>query len=221
MRTTLIKKGKIRVIIVILVIICSIISFLKIKSDSKRWVDADVTVKLPFEIDILSTGKSDFILIESEGKFVVIDCGFYENATKIEKFLNYKGVEDIETKHKTEIESLNAKIAEYESKLKDIELTKTIKDYFKDSKFISKRVEDSVIEEIKKKNFELKDGKLEGIDAYIEELKKENNVFETENQNTKQVFMHTGKQKQENVQGNTSPFLNALYKGLDTNKSDK
>ena len=88
MRTTLIKKGKIRVIIVILVIICSIINFLKIKNDSKRWVDADVTVKLPFEIDILSTGKSDFILIESEGKFVVIDCGFYENATKIENISN-------------------------------------------------------------------------------------------------------------------------------------
>lgn len=139
-----------------------------------------------------------------------------ENLTK-----SNKGVEDIETKHKTEIESLTAKIAEYEGKLKDIELTKTIKDYFKDSKFISKRVEDSVIEEIKKKNFEFKDGKLEGIDTYIAELKKENNVFETENQNTKQVFMHTGKQKQENVQGNTSPFLNALYKGLDTNKSDK
>lgn len=96
MRTTLIKKGKVRVIIVILVIICSIINFLKIKSDSKRWVDADVTVKLPFEIDILSTGKSDFILIESEGKFVVIDCGFYENSTKIEEFLNYKGVKEIE-----------------------------------------------------------------------------------------------------------------------------
>jgi hypothetical protein len=139
-----------------------------------------------------------------------------ENLTK-----SNKGVEDIETKHKTEIESLTAKIAEYEGKLKDIELTKTIKGYFKDSKFISKRVEDSVIEEIKKKNFEFKDGKLEGIDTYIEELKKESNVFETENQNTKQVFMHTGKQKQENVQGNTSPFLNALYKGLDTNKSDK
>ena len=139
-----------------------------------------------------------------------------ENLTK-----SNKGVEDIETKHKTEIESLTAKIAEYECKLKDIELTKTIKDYFKDSKFISKRIEDSVIEEIKKKNFEFKDGKLEGIDTYIAELKKENNVFETENQNTKQVFMHTGKQKQENVQGNTSPFLNALYKGLDTNKSDK
>ena len=139
-----------------------------------------------------------------------------ENLTK-----SNKGVEDIETKHKTEIESLTAKIAEYEGKLKDIELTKTIKDYFKDSKFISKRIEDSVIEEIKKKNFEFKDGKLEGIDTYIAELKKENNVFETENQNTKQVFMHTGKQKQENVQGNTSPFLNALYKGLDTNKSDK
>ena len=88
MITNLIKRSKIRGVIVILVIICSIISFLKIKSDSKRWVDADVTVKLPFEIDILSTGKSDFILIESEGKFVVIDCGFYENATKIEKFLN-------------------------------------------------------------------------------------------------------------------------------------
>ena len=55
-----------------------------------------------------------------------------ENLTK-----SNKGVEDIETKHKTEIESLTAKIAEYEGKLKDIELTKTIKGYFKDSKFIS------------------------------------------------------------------------------------
>ena len=96
MKTTLIKKAKIRVIIVVFVMICSIISFLKIKNDSKRWVDADVTVKLPFEIDILSTGKSDFILIEVEGKFIIIDCGFYENSTKIKEFLNYKDVEEIE-----------------------------------------------------------------------------------------------------------------------------
>ncbi|WP_243281394.1 MBL fold metallo-hydrolase [Clostridium sp. D53t1_180928_C8] len=96
MKTTLIKKARIRVIIVIFVMICSIISFLKIKNDSKRWVDADVTVKLPFEIDILSTGKSDFILIEVEGKFIIIDCGFYENSTKIKEFLNYKDVEEIE-----------------------------------------------------------------------------------------------------------------------------
>lgn len=96
MKTTLIKKAKIRVIIVVFVMICSIISFLKIKNDSKRWVDADVTVKLPFEIDILSTGKSDFILIEAEGKFIIIDCGFYENSTKIKEFLNYKDVEEIE-----------------------------------------------------------------------------------------------------------------------------
>ena len=66
MKTYLIKKVKVKIVIVILVIICSIINFLKIKGDSKRWVDADVTVKLPFEINILSTGKSDFILIESE-----------------------------------------------------------------------------------------------------------------------------------------------------------
>ena len=96
MKTTLIKKAKIRAIIVIFIMICSIISFLKIKNDSKRWVDADVTVKLPFEIDILSTGKSDFILIEVEGKFIIIDCGFYENSTKIKEFLNYKDVEEIE-----------------------------------------------------------------------------------------------------------------------------
>lgn len=96
MKTTLIKKAKIRAIIVIFIMICSIISFLKIKNDSKRWVDADVTVKLPFEIDILSTGKSDFILIEAEGKFIIIDCGFYENSTKIKEFLNYKDVEEIE-----------------------------------------------------------------------------------------------------------------------------
>ena len=96
MKATLIKKAKIRAIIVIFIMICSIISFLKIKNDSKRWVDADVTVKLPFEIDILSTGKSDFILIEAEGKFIIIDCGFYENSTKIKEFLNYKDVEEIE-----------------------------------------------------------------------------------------------------------------------------
>lgn len=96
MRITLIKKAKIRVAIVILVMVCSIISFLKIKNDSKRWIDADVTIKLPFEIEILSTGKSDFILIEIEGKFIVIDCGFYENSTKIEEFLHFKGVEEIE-----------------------------------------------------------------------------------------------------------------------------
>ena len=96
MKTTLIKKAKIRAIIVIFIMICSIISFLKIKNDSKRWVDTDVTVKLPFEIDILSTGKSDFILIEAEGKFIIIDCGFYENSTKIKEFLNYKDVEEIE-----------------------------------------------------------------------------------------------------------------------------
>lgn len=96
MKDAILKKVHFRIIIVIIVMACSIISFLKIKSDSKKWVDADVTVKLPFEIDILSTGKSDFILIECEGKFIVIDCGFYENSTKIEEYLNYKDVEDIE-----------------------------------------------------------------------------------------------------------------------------
>lgn len=96
MKKYLIKKVKVKIVIVILVIICSIVNFLKIKGDSKRWVDADVTVKLPFEINILSTGKSDFILIESEGKFVVIDCGFYENSEKIKEFLKFKGVEEIE-----------------------------------------------------------------------------------------------------------------------------
>lgn len=96
MKNVVLKKLHTRIVVVVIVMICSIISFLKIKSDSKRWVDADVTVKLPFEIDILSTGKSDFILIECEGKFIIIDCGFYENSTKIEEYLNYKGITDIE-----------------------------------------------------------------------------------------------------------------------------
>lgn len=96
MKNVVLKKVSTRLIIVALVIIFSIIGFLKIKNDSKKWVDADVTVKLPFEIDILSTGKSDFILIEIEGKFIVIDTGFYENSTVINNYLNYKGVEEIE-----------------------------------------------------------------------------------------------------------------------------
>ena len=41
---------------------------------------------------MLSTGKSDFILIECENKFIVIDCGLYENNTLIKDYLNYKGV---------------------------------------------------------------------------------------------------------------------------------
>ena len=96
MKNVVLKKVRVRLIIIILVIIFSVIGFLKIKSDSKKWVDADVTVKLPFEIDILSTGKSDFILIECEGKFIVIDTGFYENSTVINDYLNYKGIEEIE-----------------------------------------------------------------------------------------------------------------------------
>lgn len=96
MKNVVLKKVSTRLIIIILVIIFSIIGFLKIKSNSKKWLDADVTVKLPFEIDILSTGKSDFILIECEGKFIIIDTGFYENSTVINDYLNYKGVEQIE-----------------------------------------------------------------------------------------------------------------------------
>ena len=85
MKNFILKKIKVRILIIFLIIIFSIISFFKIKIDSKRWINADVTIKLPFEIDILSTGKSDFILIECENKFIVIDCGLYENNTLMGK----------------------------------------------------------------------------------------------------------------------------------------
>lgn len=88
MKNFILKKIKVRILIIFLIIIFSIISFFKIKIDSKRWINADVTIKLPFEIDILSTGKSDFILIECENKFIVIDCGLYENNTLIKDYLN-------------------------------------------------------------------------------------------------------------------------------------
>ena len=64
MKNFILKKIKVRILIIFLIIIFSIISFFKIKIDSKRWINEGVTIKLPFEIDILSTGKSDFILIE-------------------------------------------------------------------------------------------------------------------------------------------------------------
>ena len=92
MKNFILKKIKVRILIIFLIIIFSIISFFKIKIDSKRWINADVTIKLPFEIDILSTGKSDFILIECENKFIFIDCGLYENNNLIKDYLNYKGV---------------------------------------------------------------------------------------------------------------------------------
>lgn len=96
MKNFILKKIKVRILIIFLIIIFSIISFFKIKIDSKRWINADVTIKLPFEIDILSTCKSDFILIECENKFIVIDCRLYENNTLIKDYLNYKGVNEIE-----------------------------------------------------------------------------------------------------------------------------
>ena len=73
MKNFILKKIKVRILIIFLIIIFSIISFFKIKIDSKRWINANVTIKLPFEIDILSTGKSDFILIECENKYLT-DC---------------------------------------------------------------------------------------------------------------------------------------------------
>ena len=96
MKNFILKKIKVRILIIFLIIIFSIISFFKFKINSKRWINADVTIKLPFEIDILSTGKSDFILIECENKFIVIDCGLYESNTLIKDYLNYKGVNEIE-----------------------------------------------------------------------------------------------------------------------------
>lgn len=90
------RKVLTRLCVIILAIVLSLGYLVKIKLDAKKWLDVDVTVKQPFEIDILSTGKSDFILIEVEGKFIIIDTGFYENSNKICDFLEYKGVEEIE-----------------------------------------------------------------------------------------------------------------------------
>lgn len=126
-----------------------------------------------------------------------------------------KDVATVEDTYKNKVSELETKLNEYESKIKDYEITNVIKGYFKDTKFISKRVEDSVINEIKNKNFELKDGKLEGIDDYIKSLKEEGNVFQ-ETQ-AKKVFMHTGNQRNDN---NTrqSTFLSSLYDGIEVNK---
>jgi hypothetical protein len=126
-----------------------------------------------------------------------------------------KNLEDVKSKHSKEVEELKGKLTEYEAKFKDIEITKIIKDAFNGKKFISKRVEDSVISEIKGKNLELKDGKLEGLDSYIEDLEKEDGVFEADNSNKQQVNMHVGKQKSENSNTVNSPFLQNLYKGVD------
>ena len=48
MKNFILKKIKVRILIIFLIIIFSIISFFKIKIDSKRWINADVTIKLPF-----------------------------------------------------------------------------------------------------------------------------------------------------------------------------
>ena len=128
-----------------------------------------------------------------------------------------KNLEEIKSKHSKEIEELKNKISDYETKFKDIEITNIIENAFKDNKFVSKRVKDSVISEIKGKNFELKEGKLEGLDSYIEELKKESGVFEADD-TKQQVNMHVGKQKSEEAVSEESPFLKALYKGVEAQK---
>ena len=42
MKNFILKKIKVRILIIFLIIIFSIISFFKIKIDSKRWINADV-----------------------------------------------------------------------------------------------------------------------------------------------------------------------------------
>lgn len=96
MRYEVLKKISVRLVICLVVISLSVASLVKYKSDSKKWIDADVTVKMPLEISILDIGKADFILIEIEGKFIVIDSGMFDNGEKIYEFLKFRDVKDIE-----------------------------------------------------------------------------------------------------------------------------
>ncbi|MCE9655084.1 ComEC/Rec2 family competence protein [Clostridium celatum] len=96
MKYDVLNKISTRFIIILCVIILSVLSLVKYKSDSQKWIDADVTVKMPFEISILDIGKADFILIEIDGSYMVIDSGTYDDGEKIYEYLNFKEVKDIE-----------------------------------------------------------------------------------------------------------------------------
>lgn len=123
---------------------------------------------------------------------------------------------DLEAKHQKEVNELKGKISDYETKFKEVEIDKAISTALSGLKFTSKRVESSVISEIKTKNFELKDGKLDGLDNYLEELKKEDNVFISEKSKPN---MHIGNRTSNKDDNNTrNSFLNALFDGMEEDK---
>ena len=96
MNQILLKKIFIRLILILAVIsICSL-NILRTMHVYNEWENDEVKVKQPFEISILSTGKSDFILIEIDGKFIVIDAATYDYSRKINEYLQLKGVNEIE-----------------------------------------------------------------------------------------------------------------------------
>ena len=52
--------------------------------------------ELPLEINVLSTGKSDCIIIKLDRKYIVIDTGTYNNSTQIYEYLQKNHINKIE-----------------------------------------------------------------------------------------------------------------------------
>lgn len=97
-----------------------------------------------------------------------------ENKSKLEEFETFKATSQ------TTIDELTSKYNEATNNLQDIKIGSLLDNSLKGIEFSSKLVEKQIKQEIKSKNFTEKDGKLEGLNEYLEGLYKEDSgVFKT------------------------------------------
>lgn len=111
---------------------------------------------------------------------------------------------------KVDVDKLKSEAEEWKSKYENFERDNAVNDFFKDYKFTSELAKKATINEFKAQNFELKGGKFNGADKFMEQFIKENEtafVKEEEDNGSAGQYIYNPAGGSE---GGTDPFLNGL-----------
>lgn len=166
-------------------------------------------------------------LSELEIEEEIIDKIMAEHGIAIQKLKTKIGAKDTEIQtlqgeldtangklsnfEKIDVEKLKSEAEEWKSKYENFERDNAVNDFFKDYKFTSELAKKAAINEFKAQNFELKEGKFNGADKFMEQFIKENETAfvkedpTTEPQQNAYSYTPAG-----GSNGGTDPFLSGL-----------
>ena len=140
-------------------------------------------IKEVFRLNGIAVTNAQGDLANKDSKIATLETQLKEANDKIEEF---KDIDVVDIKQQVEDYKTKFEKAEREGKekLEALQYETALKDYMSTHKFASDRVKNSIIEDMKKKEFKLEDGKFLGADDYINQLKeKEPNSFANEETN--------------------------------------